>query len=533
MKRFLAFFGIIVLIFVLSVPSFAANIRGASDLRGGGDLEGEVSFFLGGDPWGSVYTLTDDTYLVVKQTGSSIHFGFGMSTNSYTTYQSLPYDSNESYFFDLRNDYDNSTITGSVSITSGFSRSYALDSSTFYMLYVTSTASTPSTYTISFNSNGGSSILSLTGQTSIPSNIQSGYIPTKSNYTFDGWYMDSALTTLAIGGSALSANITLYAKWVSSSPQYYNITYHDDWYTWTDESGHIYLDSASLGDGLASYHDSTQYVFDGWYYDSGFTQIASVGDILSSDIHLYAKLVPVSTQFVTLSIYYNGTMQATRVMALPFYISVQYSNNHLYFGHANCNYSFNYSADTQYYVEVIEAGTNIVYVNRFEVTNPTNYSYNVLSGDNVRINITTTNHSIIPADDIYEISFISGYGSFVAPINSIDGELPSLPASVRYGFRFDGWYYDSSYTLPAHVGDSISADTVLYAKWTFVGDPEELTADPGNVLRGLFTGMAESLLTFYLTVGSQVGFGGITLLSVSSTVLVVLLIYFVVKIIKG
>ncbi len=51
--------------------------------------------------------------------------------------------------------------------------------------------------------------------------------PTKSGYTFDGWYTNSACTTSAgssIGATAQQANFTLYAKWTASAPTTHTLT---------------------------------------------------------------------------------------------------------------------------------------------------------------------------------------------------------------------------------------------------------------------------------------------------------------------
>ena len=69
-------------------------------------------------------------------------------------------------------------------------------------------------YTVTFNSNGGSTVASkqvLAGSAvTLPAN------PTKSGYTFDGWYTNSGLTT-KYTNQAITQNTTLYAKWTSSS----------------------------------------------------------------------------------------------------------------------------------------------------------------------------------------------------------------------------------------------------------------------------------------------------------------------------
>lgn len=77
-------------------------------------------------------------------------------------------------------------------------------------------AETPATlsYKVSFNSNGGSSVSSIT----VPSGntVTKPKDPSKDGYTFGGWYKDSALTQafkFCSNGDKVTSNITLYAKW--------------------------------------------------------------------------------------------------------------------------------------------------------------------------------------------------------------------------------------------------------------------------------------------------------------------------------
>lgn len=75
-------------------------------------------------------------------------------------------------------------------------------------------------YTVTFNSNGGSSVASQTvksgNKATSPTN------PTKAedeykSYTFEGWYSDEALTTAYDFTAAVTANVTLYAKWTETA----------------------------------------------------------------------------------------------------------------------------------------------------------------------------------------------------------------------------------------------------------------------------------------------------------------------------
>ena len=70
----------------------------------------------------------------------------------------------------------------------------------------------PDTFTVSFNSNGGSAVASQTVEDG--STAAKPADPTKSGYVFAGWYSDSALTTVYNFNTVINADLTLYSKWV-------------------------------------------------------------------------------------------------------------------------------------------------------------------------------------------------------------------------------------------------------------------------------------------------------------------------------
>ena len=74
-----------------------------------------------------------------------------------------------------------------------------------------------STYTVKFNTNGGSTIKSV----SVNKNgvVAEPTAPTKKGYTFDGWYTDRQLTTPYDFTSKVTKNFTLFAKWVEDSEE--------------------------------------------------------------------------------------------------------------------------------------------------------------------------------------------------------------------------------------------------------------------------------------------------------------------------
>lgn len=72
----------------------------------------------------------------------------------------------------------------------------------------------PTTYTVTFNSNGGSAVSSQTVESG--GKVTEPEDPTKEDYTFGGWYKEDTLTTeWDFTNDTVSGNTTLYAKWTS------------------------------------------------------------------------------------------------------------------------------------------------------------------------------------------------------------------------------------------------------------------------------------------------------------------------------
>ena len=71
-------------------------------------------------------------------------------------------------------------------------------------------------YTVSFNTNGGSTVNAetvLNGKA-----VTKPADPTRENYVFVGWYSDVDLTTpFEFGAQPISADTTVFAKWVNAS----------------------------------------------------------------------------------------------------------------------------------------------------------------------------------------------------------------------------------------------------------------------------------------------------------------------------
>ncbi|MGI5850254.1 MAG: LamG-like jellyroll fold domain-containing protein [Christensenellales bacterium] len=80
-------------------------------------------------------------------------------------------------------------------------------------------------------------------------------------------------------------------------------------------------------------------------------------------------------------------------------------------------------------------------------------------------NIHTLNINIIPA--IFTVTFETNGGEYVANQNVVYGEKVTTPANpTKAGYTFAGWYKEPSLTNEwVFAADTVTADTVLYAKW--------------------------------------------------------------------
>lgn len=157
------------------------------------------------------------------------------------------------------------------------------------------------TYTVTFNSNGGSAVAS---QSVMSGNLATRPTdPTKTNYVFVDWYSDEELTTIFSFGTAILNDTTLYAKWRSEETPTYTIYFEEN-------GGSTVVDLTNQTEIPSSLPTPTKlnYSFGGWYTDSGLTTQAVVGTTLNANITLYAKWNEnQSTGMTTIRASYNST----------------------------------------------------------------------------------------------------------------------------------------------------------------------------------------------------------------------------------
>lgn len=156
-------------------------------------------------------------------------------------------------------------------------------------------------YTVTFESNGGSVV--ATQNKSYNEAITEPSAPTRPGYTFGGWYKEMTLTNQWIFTKDLvTANTTLYAKWVGNSSSGSNggggyiptLPQNSTVYFETNGGNVIVNQSVANDSRLAELPTPTKagFTFGGWYQDAALTQKWDLlTDRVTKNIKLYAKWI--------------------------------------------------------------------------------------------------------------------------------------------------------------------------------------------------------------------------------------------------
>lgn len=139
-------------------------------------------------------------------------------------------------------------------------------------LYAVWQQNAPTTYTVSYNANGGSGAPSSQTKTKDVTLTLSSTKPTRSSYTFLGWSTSSTATspTYYAGGSyTANASATLYAVWSYNAPTVYTISFNAN-------GGSGAPSAVTKTEGVTIYLPSTEptrtnYDFLGWSTNSTAT----------------------------------------------------------------------------------------------------------------------------------------------------------------------------------------------------------------------------------------------------------------------
>ena len=279
-------------------------------------------------------------------------------------------------------------------------------------------------YTISFDSNGGNSVKSITkkyGQA-----VSAPKAPARTGYTFEGWYTNEALTKVYEFTTMGWDDILLYAKWTPNNNTKYKVAHYRQ--DITNSSKYTLAETDSLSGTTDAQVTPPVRVFE------GFTSPAKKTETIEAD---------------------GSTVIEYKYTRNSYTLTLKPEN-----GEANIVKSLKFGATVN-----LPVLTNTGY--RFT-------GWDRLTAKTMpSVNLTYT---ALWEPNTYTVSFDSNGGSNVSSISVGYGtKYGSLPTPVKTGYTFLGWYTNESddvgigVQIKANTTVSITTSQILYAKWA--GNP--------------------------------------------------------------
>lgn len=298
--------------------------------------------------------------------------------------------------------------------------------STFNARYAEYLAAIP-TFSVTFNTNGGSSITSQSvkdGELATkPSN------PTKSNARFIGWYSNEGLTVEFDFSTPITANTTIYAKWEEIVTR--EITF--------ETNGGSTIASQIIEDGtkVSKPSDPTRngYYFVGWYSNEALSNEFNFSNTITSDITIYAKWQEKYTiTFVyadtTLGIEMANTTATTNINAKLDSLPKETSGDYTITGwYSDEEFNNNVTLETVF-------------------------------------NSNTTLYAKWEEQLGYMVNFETDGGSTIASQTISEGGTAVRPVTPsKSGYSFAGWFTDNTYSTIYNFDTVVTTNKTIYAKW--------------------------------------------------------------------
>lgn len=160
-------------------------------------------------------------------------------------------------------------------------------------LYPKGVRSVEGTFTLRFDSNGGSSVSPITGIAK-DSTVKLPAAPNREGYIFEGWFTDAGLTNEFTQASLVNSNITVYAKWEDLPIGNYTVMFDS-------KGGSPVNPITGIKDGstinLPSPPNKEGFAFGGWFTDSGLADKFTETTAVTSNMTVYAKWMEAGETF--------------------------------------------------------------------------------------------------------------------------------------------------------------------------------------------------------------------------------------------
>ncbi len=295
-------------------------------------------------------------------------------------------------------------------------------------------------YQITYQLAGGSNNIANPSSYTIETKLMELLNPVRNGYSFDGWYKGSVTSgnkIEKIGGGASGA-ITLCAKW---TPVKYSITYETNGGTnsasnpadYTIETENITLAPAS----------KTGFAFGGWFTKNDFsgTKQTAIAKGNTGNKCYYAKWLKACTvNYVT----EHGTAPGAIIIGETDYFDSS---------------QLPVLTDANYLFKGWYVGTTKVTAGSYKVTGDVTLTAKWAE----KYTVTYVNNAHGTAPKALEVET----GTTLA--------ATALPKLTEKGWKFRGWYTDSTFTESTKVsaGYKVTASVTLYAKWEEFNGPDD------------------------------------------------------------
>jgi uncharacterized repeat protein (TIGR02543 family) len=362
-------------------------------------------------------------------------------------------------------------------------------------------------YNITYNLNGGENPTNVSVKYNITSNSITLPTPTKTGFTFGGWFNneDFSGTSITSIPSGSTGDINLYARW---TPTNFTITYNlnngtnhaDNPTSFTIECEKITLNSPTrIG-----------FIFAGWFTNSSFTgeAITTIPTGSTGNRTLWARWT-LNTYTVIFDPNGGTVMPETgttgtgwRLASLPTPTKTGYTFNGWFTEKTEGTLvatSTAFIGDTTIYAQ----WTLIAYTITYNLNSGTNHadnptSFTVECEDITLLTPTRAGHTFggwfgnsqftgeaitsIPAGgtgnialwarwtlDVYTIMFNANGGTVTPATGTTNNrwQLGSLPTPTRTDYTFNGWFTEETGGTRVTTSTTFSADATIFAQWTY------------------------------------------------------------------
>lgn len=313
-------------------------------------------------------------------------------------------------------------------------------------------------YTVSFNTNGGSTVTDRYAVESKTINPPSA--PKKIGYIFGGWYSDSALANLYNFSTPITSNITLYAMWTPVPVDPDNLVQNPGFEKGTSEDWKITSNlpsTATISEGIEKVD-----------YNSGTAALKL------TQSKRYEVWVSQTVQGLEKG-YYTAKAWVKRPVAVR--EDDVYRMQILNYGDAAKIANIQGSSEyTQIVIDDIPVTTGKCTIEFYVKT----FDNHILYIDDIELKKKDTPYTNLV------VNFETSGGSKVYNVIADSGNKITPPTSpTKTGYIFKGWYSDSTLTQAFDFTQPVASDIALYAKWE--DNPVPMI---GNIRWDVLTGYA-------------------------------------------